>query len=203
MKKYLLGIIVCFSTYSFATPTPAGIITTDLNVMNKDIGNSVNTFQYYNSLLTSAQSLNDQMSRNKGLIDAMSSINNTDIKKLCTGCSDYTVSQLEEYQKSMAANWCDQVSNTLDFARSQFSNGSEISQFLGQITSAIASGTLDPSALANALQGATTKTLSSLNQTTQMMAAQQASDKQEQEIKSQIARKKMDYAETGDPRSLQ
>lgn len=203
MKKIFILASLCISHAIYAVPTPSGIITTDLNVMNKDVANSMNTFQYYHDLLKSADDMNSQMSKNTSLIDSMKNINNTDIWKLCTGCSDYTVAQLEDYKKSMAASWCNQVSNTLDFAKSQFSNGSEIKDFLEKLSSAISSKTLDPSALSNALQGATTKTLSSLNQTTQMMAAQQANDKQEQEIKSQIAKKRMDYAITGDPRSLQ
>lgn len=202
IKNKLIITFLCLINFTFSAPVPSGVIVTDLNVMQKDTQASYNTIQTYYTWIKQAQEAKNQATNGANILSTMQNINNTSIRKLCTNCSDYTISELEKYKQIMGANWCDSVSNSLDFAQKQFANAGDIQRFLDTLSSSVASGTLDPGAFMSALSTASSSTLNSLNQTTQMMAATQASEKQEQEVKNQIAKKRLDYAITGNPNSL-
>ena len=202
IKVLIITLLISASSFAGVPGTPNGIITTDLNVMNKDNQSAIATMSSYAGWLQNAVTLAKQARDSTSLLDAIKRINSDNVRNLCTGCSDYTVAELENYKTAMSANWCASVANNLDFAKEQMTNAGNITNFLATLTAASAGGTIDPQTFLAAAQGASTTSLTSLNQTTQMMATQANQEKQENEVKNQIANKRMDYAITGNPNAI-
>lgn len=188
MKKILITTLLSFNILNCF----GAVATSDVYVMGKDTERAATTVSYYESLTKEAYDLAQNASTQGKSLDKLNTLvnNSSTIKKLCAGCSDVTIAQLEDWKNKNAANICEETNNQLSLVNGHITNLTDMNKFLSTLQSAMNGDMKDPSAYAKvgtAIASATHSTLTEMNQTQQQLASYNLQKDQKDSVDNKLA----------------
>lgn len=197
MKKILLillGNIVSFNIF-------AAVATSDVYVMAKDSERASTVASYYLQVAQDIKKNANDFTKQGTTLDKFNQLINSKgtISKICTGCSDVTIEQLQDWQNKNAKNICEELNNQLDLVNGHITNISDMNKVLDLLKTGMGNAT-DPQAyakLGNAISSATNATLTEMNQTQQQLAAYNLQKEQKNNVDAKMTEMKLNKSMFG------
>lgn len=190
-KKILLSVLFGIN-FMFSM-----VATQDVHVMSKDSTQAMNVMGYYTNLVKDINSQKETVAQQKNALATLEKLSNRNnqevIKRICAGCSDTTVQELEDWRAANAKNICDELNNQLGLIRGHITNIGQMDKLLENLKQAMSGDPtqMDFTRIGAAFSSASNATLTEMNQTQQQLANYNLQKDQNQQVEKKLSEVQM------------